>query len=592
MRIKAALIFLFILTLCACQSKEDLLGKGRKLIKQKEVKTAVIYLKKALDKDPDYTGAKIELARAYGLLGKPDSAQDELNGVLKADPADKEARLELARTYLEQSKPDQAFAELKKLPVSLSKDPRFLQETGWAYAIRGDYQTALSYLVNSVQAGGDGAETEGLIAQVYFKMGDMARAKEKLNEVLEKDPGNANAIELLASAQLREKDLEGAIATYSRAGRLNVNASFKKGMLLLEKGRSDQAGQTADDLISRFPRRPEGYALKGVQLYDLKRYNDAEVSLRKSLEYGQSPLTHYYLGLCLFNTNDMEQALSELDGAARVDPSIVQARNMGALILMKQNRTDEAIRELKDLAATGREDAATHDLLGNAYMSKGMKTEATEEFSRAKAMDPSSVISQASEGRASEGSPEDVRILMMLGDFHMRKKDYSAAEEEYGRAEKLAPAFADAAYRRAVALDAAGKYGEAMAEYQKTLATDPGYLAALNNLAYLELVRGGDCASALLLAARASALAPQNGGVLDTYGLALLKNGKAPEALMALERSNLLMPGNPEVLYHLALAYLAAGNKKSSVADLKKCLSMGDFPETGQARELLSRLER
>lgn len=164
------------------------------------------------------------------------------------------------------------------------------------------------------------------------------------------------------------------------------------------------------------------------------------------------------------------------------------------------------------------------------------------------------------------------------------------AESEYRGAERLAPGYAGAGYLRASALQAEGKTGPAIAEYRRTLAIEPNYVPALNNVAYLYANNEGDYAAALKFAARAFMLAPGNGNVLDTYGLALLKNGRTPEAVEALEKSNKLLPGDPEVLYHLALACQENGDGRMAEADLRKSVSIGNFPDAGRAKALLSRI--
>ena len=572
MKAKTVLFLLFISLLCgAChgKTKEDLLWKGRQLIGERDYGAAAVYLERALEKDPGYTDANYELASAYCALGKFDSAASQLNAILKKHPSDTRARLALARVYLEQSDSGKAFAELKKLPAGCSEEPRFLQEMGWAYAIEGDYPAALPYLHGAMQKEGC-ALTSVLMAKAYFNMGDMAKARDALNDALKADPSNDAALNLLASVQLRQGDVDGAIGTYARAGESDLEARFKEGMLLADTGRLAQAGALADRLISRFRFRPEGHMLKGIVLYDRKDYAGAEVSLRQSIEDGDNAQTHYYLGLCLLKTGDPELALSQLEIAAQLAPPFARAQDLAALILIRQGRTGEAIDKLNGIAAAGHADSGTRTLLGQAYLAQGRTKEAIAELALA---------AQESAGAA-----------LMLGGLYARQKDYRLAEGAYGMAERLAPGNAVAARLRAMALQGMGKYGPARAEYRKAIAADPRDVPALNNLAYLDLV-AGDYNAALGLAAQAFALAPKNGDVLDTYGFALLENGRTADALKMLEKANALLPGNPNILYHMALAHKAMGDRDLAAGELRKSLKIGGFQDAGRARALLSEIE-
>ena len=897
---------LLLLSACHPMTKEQLLAKGTQCLAKGDPRGAAIYLSKALKKDPGFTDAGLKLARAYEELAKFDSATGQIEDILKKDPSNIKAHIELARVYLEQSKPDQALAELKKLPSPASSGAAALEEDGWAYALRKDYPAALSFFQKALQGGGNYVEINLLMAKVYDQMNDMGNTREALNCVFRKDPSNPQAIQLFAALQLKANDIDGAIQTYARAGKNDLDARFREGMLLVLRSRQGQADSVADGIISDFAHRPEGYLVKGFSLCSLKNYNGAIEYLRKSITMGETPQAHFYLGLCLYHQNELELAYNELDRAAAMDPSFAAARNLAGLILLRQGRVDEAISQLKQLTGSGQGNAFSYDILGGAYAAKDMYSSALDELGRATAMDPSlkqayiqkglllisagkyaqgesalqkavsvetgaprarlllaqlylkqgetaQALRTASEGikgnandaplhdfmaavyarqgnvpaaeaslekakaadpaspeayfylasiyrqtgrtaaavreletlcqknpgnvqalvdtamllesagdrvgalkyytlalnsgdpagylyfaayelkakktadalstlaqgiaknpsaaelyemkgaiqmhtkdyngaidtftslekvdrqagfdllikgymamnrpadalrmvrQAASKSPQDISLLatlssiygamgnqgqalsaarqmisinpssplgymqlasvqsrysldaaigtlsgpqtprdgrteMFLGGLYFRKKDYSRAEVEFKAAGRSMPEAPGPVYQQALVMDEMGRHAEAAAAYRKVLSMAPGYLPAINNLAYYYDGPGGNPALGLRLAARACAIAPNDGNVLDTYGFALLKNGKAPEALKTLERSYALLPANPTIGYHLALAYVASGKKDQAAGLLRKCLGMGNFPEARPARKLLARL--
>ncbi|MDA8091250.1 MAG: PEP-CTERM system TPR-repeat protein PrsT [Nitrospiraceae bacterium] len=536
-----------LLSACHPKTKEELFGKGRDLLGKGDARSAIIYLKKALEKDPGYTDAKLVLARAYGQTGKYDSATDVLTRILSKDPANNNAHIELARVYLEQAKPDNASAELKKLPASASNDAQVLEETGWVYALRKDYPSAVSFLQRALQGGKRYNEIKILLAKVYFTMGDENKTRETLQDVLKKNPANEQAIQLMATVQVRANDIDGAIKTYSMAGKSDFEAQFREGLLFIGKGRQDQAMKLADNLISGFKYRPEGFMLKGLSLCELKRYNDAIVFLRKSLEKGETAQAHYYLGLCLYNLKEPEQALTELNRAAGLNPAFAQAKDLAGLILLKQKRVDDAIRELKGSMGNGQGDALTHNLLGNAYMAKDMYNEALDELGRSISMDPSLPDSHFQKGlmlvskdKIAEGESElkkavslesgmpKMRILLaslyerqkddtkaldvltggikgqktdaplynMMAEIHARKGDLQDCEADLKKAKSADPDYPGSYFSLASFYAQTGQAGKALQELETLCQRTPGNTRALIGAAAL-LEAKGDNAGAL-----------------------------------------------------------------------------------------------
>ncbi|MDA8087616.1 MAG: PEP-CTERM system TPR-repeat protein PrsT [Nitrospiraceae bacterium] len=564
--ISVFLAVVLILGSCQPKTKQQLLGEAAASLKKGDARSAVIYLKKALDKDGNYTDARLELATAYRRLGKLESARNELLKILKANPSLEKAHIGLARVYLEQSKPDDALAELGKIPAAKAAGAQVLDETGWAYALKNEYPAALDSFQKALSApGADAAEIGLHIAKVYFGMGDMAKTQQELSWVLKKDPADRDAIHLLAAVQTRENDIDGAIRTYAMAGKTDIQARYNTGLLLMGKNQFGQALDISGQIISSWPHRPEGYMLKGVALFSMKRYGDASGFLRKTLTMTQTPGAHYYLGLCLYNMNDLEEALDELNKSISLDPSLVPAQNLAGLILMKQKRTDEAIAQLKRFISTGKDNAATHNLLANAYFARGMKSEGMDELNKAISMDPSFADARIQKGVILLGSgrlpeaetelkaavslnPGALNARLLLASFYERRKEYAKAMDVLGKGLKGQKADAPVYDAMARILAVQNRIPEAEADLLKAEAIDPGYPGAYFDLSALYARTGqtGKAAlemetlcqrapgnlNALLGAASLLEAAGQDAAAQKYYGLAE-QTGK-PEGYMAL----------------------------------------------------------
>jgi tetratricopeptide (TPR) repeat protein len=139
--------------------------------------------------------------------------------------------------------------------------------------------------------------------------------------------------------------------------------------------------------------------------------------------------------------------------------------------------------------------------------------------------------------------PDDVRVLLSLGEVFQRLK----------------------------------QNGKAIEVYEKVLKMRPKNVTGANNLAWLYSLRNNP--RALELAERAYRLRPEDGGIQDTYGWILVKQARVDEGLKILEKAIKVLPNTPEVQYHYAVALLRTGH----AAQAKKIL--GNLLESSKSFE-------
>ncbi len=561
----AVLAVFFLIAGCTDRigkNKEELLKEGIKMAHERNPRGAIVLFKNALENDRNFFEARFQLAKAYYSTGNFDSSEKELQEVTRQSPSLRDARILLAKVYLQKSKPDDALKLIAGIPGGKADDADMFEITGWANALKGDYAKAVDFLDQAV-ARDDRISSVILLSRVFMQMGRDDAAMEQISGALKKEPSNAEALYLLAGLQTKGGDSGAAIKTYDRIIKehpSDAEAYFKKGMLYMQGMQYDEALALADRLISALPNRPQGHALRGIALFHKKNFNDSVVSLQKSLSIMPSVSGYYFLGLSHYYRNEPEQAMSQFHRALDLNPSLVQARTLVSLILLKQKRTDDAIAEIKKVIDTSKDNAFAHDILGSAYMAKGRYDEGIEEFNKALALDPRLTDAHIKKGlyNLGRGKPRTVQAHMMLADLYMKKREYALA----------------------------------ISAYDTLLKANPDYVPALNNLAYLYAGGYGSKADALKLASKAYGLAPGNGGIADTLGYALLINGKTAEALKILEKAAVLLPKNPSVYYHISLAYKGMGDRVKAVENLQRAVALGDFPEAGEAMLMLAELKK
>ncbi len=538
------IVTLFILSACGSKSKNELYADGLKQMEASNPGAAVVLFKNALEKDENFLDARFQLAKAYARLGKHEQAEKEFNKVLKQNPARDEALLELAGSYNALKKADEAF---KLGEQYLAKHPdtvEGLEVLGIASAIKNRPEDAERYLQKAVTIDPARVKTKMELAAVYVSVGKEPQAKTLLDELSRTDPKNVRPLYMLAAIEMRSGNKDKALEIYNRiiAGSdTETLAAYKSGIIHIEKGDLDKADRIADDLLKRFPKRADGYRLKGLVSYQRKNYADALNNLQNSIKIAPTLEAFHFLGLCHYSRGELESALSQFRKILDNVPDSRQARLMIGTILLAQKRVDDAIAEIQKVLHKDDNDAIAHNLLGNAYMAKGMFEDGMREFNKATKINPKIVDAYLkkgyfyfSRGQNAEGetelatavqaAPDALNSRLLLASYNLRsgKADkalsilksgltgkkgdafllnsiagvyFSLNKPDEGlksiqKAKEADPAFPTSYQNLATYFAATGKYDKAIEEYTALLQNDPKNVQAMLGLAGLNEIKG------------------------------------------------------------------------------------------------------
>src|SRR5437899_4613097 len=135
-------------------------------------------------------------------------------------------------------------------------------------------------------------------------------------------------------------------------------------------------------------------------------------------------------------------------------------------------------------------------------------------------------------------------------------------------------------------------YPKSRDAYEKLLATQPNFVPALNDLAYLYTEHLNNLDKAYELASKARGLQGQDPAVGDTLGWVLYKRGDYQQALPILQESAQKAADNPEIQFHLGMAaYMMGQTDLARVALQKAVRATKDFPGKGESKRRLALLE-
>ncbi|MFO0752949.1 MAG: XrtA/PEP-CTERM system TPR-repeat protein PrsT [Thermodesulfovibrionales bacterium] len=557
----SAVLFLLLLgTGCSEKGsggKEQLFRKGVQMLQENNPRGAVVLLRNALEEDPNFFEARFQLARAYARAGNNDAAERELGKVVLQSPSFPEAHIELARIHVQKNKPDEALRELGALGGNAASAAEVLEISGWARALKGELPEAVELLRRSLRQDGGRSSAAVALARVFLMRGEKDGAKRQIADVLRREPAQKDALFLLASIQTSEHATDEALATYDRiiaAHPSLVDAPFKKGVLLIGKGQHGPALALSEALIRDFPHDAQGYSLKGMALFYRKQFNDAVIALQKSLSLSPSSGGYYFLGLSHYYRNEPEQALSQLQRALDLTPSFTQARILVALVLLQQKRTDDAITEAKKALGDGRDNALARNILGSAYMAKGLYDEGMAELDKAAALDPKLVeihikkgLYHLNRGRLTEAetelstavriTPDVLNTRLVLASYYLKTKEYGKAEKTLREGLRGGKADAVLYNNMAAALMAAGRSADALRQLRKAKEADPDYLTPYFNIAAYHAAKG-DSESALDEYRAVLRRSPGNLAALLGSAALLEAKGKEQEALAVYKKAN------------------------------------------------------
>lgn len=168
--------------------------------------TAITYLKKALEINPKYTEAAVNLAYLLNEIGKYEEAMEIKNKLhhlyderfkRNIDPfvLGKIANMhsEIAERYIEIGYTHEAIEELKK---ALKLRPHFIDiRTKLAVLYRevGDIDSAIEHLTQSILENPNYVPAYIQLGLTYYVMGEKELAKKQWDKALELDPNNAVA---------------------------------------------------------------------------------------------------------------------------------------------------------------------------------------------------------------------------------------------------------------------------------------------------------------------------------------------------------------------------------------------------------------
>lgn len=605
----------------------------------------------AQKRSPSSVDLRQVLATLYESVGEHDLAEEQLRQVVQLKPAELRYRTQLALSYLRRKKLDEAektFDEaVKALPSSteaklayvrflstqrsidrgtkalegfIAREPKNFElqfGKGSLQERMGRADDALATYNKILAADEEGLQ--GVSARLHIAAIHVARqrfddASKLIDEVLERNPQDNDALILRGNIALERKDAASAITdlravlrdqprsvgllrTLARAHLANgepalAEDSLRTAMeaaptdtavrielaqLLTQSGRTEQAVPILEETVNSAPQNVQarealvrGY-IAGKD-FDAARRSAEDLKLT-SPESAAGP---YLAGLIAHAQRRFDDAQREFEKALQLQPSAMDALTALTRLDIERGRVAVAEARLQSVIQKDAKNAPARNLLGELYVTTKQPQKALEPLGQALQISPQWWVPHRNLAIASlaSGNNDGAIAAYVAG--------VKATDHQSTLVSELA-----ALYERMNRVD------EAIGLYERLHQKNPRLEFVANNLAMLLITYKQDQAS-LDRARDLSAVFANSrvGAYLDTHGWVRFKRGEFSQALPVLERAVAESPESKITRFHLGMALYKAGQREQAISNLEKALD-GDarFLGADEARTVLAELK-
>jgi len=548
-------------------------------LQRNDSKAAEAAFRKALEIDPNYSQARIALAKLYLAIGNQEAGEQELLLATKSDP-ENEGLLHILGTYYSGTRRLDDYENLyqdllKKKPDSLAAKKRLTE----LFIMKGKLQEARMYVGDIWKARRGDTDAIYFDGRISLAEKDYVRAAEKLFLITQQAPQFAPGHHFLGLAWLRTDDVRRARGEFVKAKELDpiwVEPRTALARIYLASGDYDFALEESEPILQAQPRNAEVSILAGVAWLkkgEVMKALDLFHRAKDLVPGDANPIIN--IGAAHVVQKKYSQALTEYEEALKLDPDRIDALGQIAQVLSVQGNENGAFQRVEQQLPKTKNKAEVYQLLGQLSLNQRDYTKALGYFEKAVALNPDlfsasfliastyaaqdkfdPAIAQAE--KIIQKNPRAISSYMLLGVLYDRKQQH----------------------------DQANRY------YQKVLDLDKNSAPAANNLAWNYAQYGGNLDSALTLAQKARELSPDDEGIADTLGWIYYKKGAYLTAIGLLKESSLKFKDlNPTVLYHLGMAYSKKGDTALAKESFSKALRLNqNFREAKDAKQALDEI--
>lgn len=370
-----------------------------------ELRSSVIELKNALQKNPKNTQARWLLGSINVELGYGSAAEKELRKAIALGVARDAVIVSLAESMQLQGKNQEILDEVEPT-ASLGPEATasFFAYRGDAWLSKRDDEKARAEYQRALQFDNQSALAKLGLARLSSAENDILKALELVSEGLASSPEENKLWSFqgdLYQIQGRANDAEASYGKAIEYRQWNVVDRAKRAIVRIAIDDHKGAQRDIDKLKEQVPNYFQTHYADGLLAFNQKRFGDAQAALEQAYNLnGDYYPTSYFLGAAHLMQNHLTQADEYLSRFVAKNPNSVKGRQMLGLARFRQRKLDRAKRVLLPVLASNNEDTFTLQLMGNIELALGNQDQGLEYLQKVVELNPDSAPNRARLGVA------------------------------------------------------------------------------------------------------------------------------------------------------------------------------------------------
>ena len=419
----------------------------------------------ALALEPDNLMLKSTLAQFHLNNGKISEATSLVNSILEVRPGFFPALMLDAELKIFNKNYEMAQSRLQSLEKERPDNARLHYLKGICHMNMNNISKAVTSLARSLDLDPGETGAAALLARLYYNTGEFDPARQQALNVLEKDPANFLATDILANCDMEAGHRDQAIEGFQKLINLapeNPRGYQLMGLLYAYEQNYDESKAYLTQALDRSDFALDIIALLVRNHMAQKKYNAAHELIRQQLNNaGDSPrflaTLHKLDGDVYLAEQDKASALTAFQKAMNIDADFQPPYYALARIYMETGNIDEAIGQYTRLLEKHPDLVTAHMMLGVLMDAKGLYEQGATHYKKALATRPryapaannlawhliqrtDKVNEALSWARvAKEVLPEDPAIMDTLGLVYLKKGLMDSAITEFKDSLKKSP---------------------------------------------------------------------------------------------------------------------------------------------------------
>jgi Tfp pilus assembly protein PilF len=325
----------------------------------------VHHLERAIESDPGYPEAYVELGRYYGYMGEPALAKATFERWTRRQPEDADMLINAGLTLFDASDFAEAYAFFEKAVEAATEEEQrsgALTFRANALDMLGRYDEAVASYEEVIAETPEWWEAHANLGICHARNGRMGRAEAAFRRGLEDCPGSPEIRDELAAHLLaQDGDLQEALRLSEEAvalGRDEIRHLLTLGEVRLALGDEEGTVEAYKTVLSLDPENPDAHLELGILHERRGEAKEAEEHFMESLKVDPgNPRALYSYASLYYTADDLETAEEILERAVAADADYSPALSALASIRARRGEYGDALDFIEKAVEAGESDA-------------------------------------------------------------------------------------------------------------------------------------------------------------------------------------------------------------------------------------------